>query len=82
MLLRNRGYYSEKANIAILQSQLETSWDGILVVDPENKIILTNDRFHRMWSISAKIAALHDNEIQIRTILDQLVNQDVFISRV
>jgi len=82
MLLRNRGYYSEKANIAILQSQLETSWDGILVVDPENKIILTNDRFHRMWSISAKIAALHDDEIQIRTILDQLVDPDAFISRV
>ena len=82
MLLRNHGYYSELANNAILQSQLETSLDGILVVNPDNKIILTNDRFHRMWSISSKIAALHDDEIQIRTILDQLVDPEAFISRV
>ncbi len=67
---------------AILQSQLETSWDGILVVDPENKIILTNDRFHRMWGIAPHIAALQDDEIQIRTVLDQLVDPDSFLDRV
>lgn len=82
MLLRNRGYSSEHSNNAILQSQLESSRDGILVVNPDNKIILTNDRFYRMWSISSRIAALHDDEIQIRTILDQLVDPDAFISRV
>ncbi len=69
-------------NNAILQSQLETSWDGILVVDPDQKIILTNDRFHRMWSIAPHIAALQNDEIQIKTILDQLADPDAFISRV
>lgn len=82
MLLRNRVYSSEHLNNAILQSQLESSRDGILVVSPDRKIILTNIRFHRMWSISSRIAALYDDESQIRTILDQLVDPDAFISRV
>ncbi len=67
---------------AILQSQLETSRDGILVVDLDNKITLTNDRFHRMWNIPPQIAALQDDAIQIRTILYQLIDPDAFIARV
>jgi signal transduction histidine kinase len=67
---------------AILQSQLETSRDGILVVNPDNKITLTNDRFHRMWNIPPKIVALQDDAIQIRTILYQLTEPDVFMARV
>ncbi len=82
ILLRNRNYCKDQPDNAILQSQLETSWDGILVVSPDNKIILTNDRFHRMWNIAPHVAALQDDEIQIRTILDQLANPDAFISRV
>ena len=82
MMLRNRNSCEDFPNNAILQSQLETSWDGILVVDPNNKIILTNDRFHRMWSISPQIAALQDDKVQIGTILDQLEDPDGFISRV
>ena len=88
MLLRkinnreNKKLSTKRQRNAILQSQLETSRDGILVVDPENKIILTNDRFQRMWSIAPHIAALHDDEIQIRTVLDQLVDPDAFLARV
>jgi len=82
MLLRNCEYCNVNTNAAILRSQLETSWDGILVVNPENKIILTNDRFQRMWNIAPEIAVLQDDEIQIKTILDQLVEPDAFISRV
>ena len=67
---------------AILQSQLETSQDGILVVSPDNKITLTNDRFHRMWNIPPQIVALQDDEIQIQTILYQLKEPDAFMARV
>jgi len=72
---------NQQAN-AILQGQIETSRDGILVVDPDNKIILSNDLFHRMWSIAPNVAALQDDEIQIRTILDQLTDPEAFLSRV
>ncbi len=72
----------DKQRIAILQSQLETSWDGILVVAPDKTIILTNDRFHRMWRITPQIAALQDDAVQIRTILDQLIDPDAFLARV
>ena len=72
----------DQQRIAILQSQLETSWDGILVVAPDNTIILTNDRFYRMWSIAPQIATLCDDAVQIRTILDQLTDPDAFLARV
>ncbi|HID69689.1 MAG TPA: PAS domain-containing sensor histidine kinase [Desulfobacterales bacterium] len=79
---RRQNPSDEQQKNAILHSQLDTSWDGILVVDPDNKIILTNDRFHRMWSIAPHIAELQDDEIQIRTVLDQLVDPDAFLARV
>ncbi len=88
MMFKNISYSKKskppenRPNNAILQSQLETSRDGILVVNPDQKIILTNDRFHRMWSIAPHIAALQDDEIQIKTILDQLADPDAFITRV
>ncbi len=67
---------------SVLQSQLETTRDGILVVSHTNKILLTNSRFHTMWSIRPEIAALQDDEIQIKTVLDQLIDPEAFISRV
>ena len=78
----SHGGIMDQQKFAILQSQFEASWDGILVVDPDNKIILTNDRFHRMWSIAPHIAALRDDAIQIRTILDQLTDPDTFLARI
>lgn len=67
---------------SILQSQLETIREGILVVSQTNKILLTNALFNEMWSIPPEIAALFDHEIQIQTILDQLVDPKYFISQV
>ena len=67
---------------SVLRSQLETTRDGILVVSHTNKILLTNRRFHSMWSIRPEVAALHDDEIQIKTVLDQLVDPAAFIARV
>jgi len=72
----------DEQKFAILQSQLETSRDGILVVNPDDKITLTNDRFHRMWNIPPQIVALQDDRIQIKTILHQLTDPDTFMARV
>ncbi len=67
---------------SVLQSQLFTTLDGILVVAPDNKILLTNKQFHKMWRIDPHVAALHDDAIQIKTVLNQLVDPDAFLAHV
>jgi signal transduction histidine kinase len=69
-------------NNTILETQKETSIDGILVVDEQGKVISHNKRFAQIWSISDELLATKDDDKLLAFVLSQLQNADEFINKV
>ncbi|MGD2089131.1 MAG: ATP-binding protein [Candidatus Aminicenantes bacterium] len=69
-------------NNTILETQLETSIDGILVVDDQGKVISHNKRFAQMWSISDELLATKDDDKLLSFVFSQLRDPDEFINKV
>lgn len=66
----------------ILQTQQETSLDGILVVDEYQKIISYNQRFVELWQLPPGLVAQGLVQSVMQTMYAQIVNFEAFINRV
>src|SRR5262249_16347469 len=71
-----------RRSLSLLETTLESTADGILVVDREERIIRFNRRFATMWRIPDEILASHDDKEAVTFVLDQLVDPKEFIDRV
>ena len=71
---------SDSLTVSVLQSTLESTADGILVVDDEGRIVSHNRRFEEMWRLSAQQIAASDSPALIAHVQDQLVNPDAFVA--
>ena len=69
-------------NNTILETQKETSIDGILVVDDQGKVISHNKGFAQMWSISDQLLATRDDDKLLSFVFNQLQDPDEFIKKV
>jgi len=67
---------------SLLRSTLESTADGILVVDNQGKIVSFNKRFVSMWHIPEDILATQDDNKAIEFVLKQLVDPDKFLAKV
>ena len=67
----------------MLQTQLETSLDAILVVDAQERIVSYNHQFIDLWKIPLQLAGagLHDAPMA-RFAAKQIENSDAFLARV
>jgi PAS domain S-box-containing protein len=68
-------------NDTLLRATLESTADGILVVNKEGKISHTNKRFAKMWQLPDELLHTDDDTKLMNYVLDQLVDPQVFISR-
>lgn len=64
------------------EATLESTADGILVVDNEGKIVSFNRRFVEMWKLPDDVLAIHDEDRALAFVLDQLKAPEAFLSRV
>ncbi|MDZ7261464.1 MAG: response regulator [candidate division KSB1 bacterium] len=71
-----------KRMLSLLQSTLESTADGILVVDRFRKIVLFNQRFVQMWRIPKSILDTRDAEQSLAYVVDQLKYPQQFLNRV
>lgn len=69
-------------NISLLRATLESTADGILVVDNSGKITDFNKRFAQMWNIPESILELHDDEQALDFVINQLEEADSFLQKV
>jgi len=67
---------------ALLDAQLETSIDGILVVGRDGKAILSNDRFREMWRMPQKLLDARDDDRMLEYACGQLKEPEAFLKRV
>ncbi|RKY94811.1 MAG: hypothetical protein DRQ01_01425 [Ignavibacteriae bacterium] len=69
-------------SLSILRSTLESTTDGILVVDRDGKVEDFNQRFIKMWKIPAELAETKEDEKLIKFVLDQLIDPDGFVKKI
>ena len=67
--------------LSLLTATLDSTADGILVVDNEGIITGFNRRFSEIWRISTNFVAVGDNSSKLSFVLDQLLNPPSFIAR-
>ncbi|MDP9241825.1 MAG: PAS domain-containing protein [Actinomycetota bacterium] len=74
----------ERAEFAgsLLAATLESTADGILVVDLEGGIVSTNRRFVEMWEIPDEVMAAGDDDLALSLVLDKLVDPEAFLAKV
>ena len=69
-------------SLSLLRSTLESTADGILVVDEEGKIVSFNQKFLEMWHIPDSIIASRDDDEAIAFVLNQLKDPEEFLTQV
>lgn len=67
---------------ALLEAQLETTMDGILVVDESGHILLANQKFRRYFGVPEEMLGSGDDSVVLRYVTDQVENPDAFFKRV
>ena len=71
-----------KESVSLLQATLESTADGILVVDKSGKISSYNKRFIKMWRIPADIVASRNDDLVLNHVLEQMKNPEAFVAKV
>jgi PAS domain S-box-containing protein len=72
---------SEK-NLSLLRATLESTADGILVVDRAGKMVSYNRKFVEMWGIPADILSTGDDDRALAFVVEQLKEPESFLAKV
>ena len=79
---RGRAGEALRYSNALLKASMESTADGILVVDNAGRIIIFNRKFLDLWRIPAGIASSGDDNRVLSHALGQVKNPDLFIKKV
>ena len=79
---RKRAEDDLKYSVSLLNASLDSTADGILIVDREGKITQWNRKFAEMWNIPEEILSTRNDATVVNSILSQLSDPDLFLSKV
>jgi PAS domain S-box-containing protein len=66
----------------LLESQGEASPDGILLIDPDDRMIFFNRRFQEMWHLPPEVLTERSSSFAMQAVLDQLLDPEQFVNRI
>ena len=66
----------------LLRATLESTADGIMVVNRDGEVTHANARFAELWRIPPKLMATKDDDLLLAHVLDQLSDPDAFMNKV
>jgi diguanylate cyclase (GGDEF)-like protein/PAS domain S-box-containing protein len=67
---------------SLLNATLESTADGLLVVDLDRRITSFNSRFAEMWQLPESLLSVRDDQAMLTFVLDQLLDPEAFLARV
>ena len=67
---------------SLLNATLESTADGLLVVDMDRRITSFNSRFTEMWQVPESLLSAGDDQAILTFVLDQLPDPEAFLARV
>lgn len=70
------------AETAFLEAQTNSTLDGILVVDSNNRVLLRNRRFAEIMQVPAELSHTDDDQAMLKHVLTQVVNPQEFFRKV
>jgi PAS domain S-box-containing protein len=68
--------------LTMLQSTLDSTTDGILVLDRDGHITTFNRRFGELWRLPPQVLATRDNDTVLAAALEQVAEPAAFLDRV
>jgi len=80
--LRKNAENELEKSFSLLKATLESTADGILVVDSSGKIVQNNQKFTDMWNIPAEIMDSKSDDQALSFVLDQLLYPEDFLNQV
>ncbi len=82
--ITTRKYAEEarKLSVSLLRATLESTADGLLVVDGTGKIIHFNQRFAELWRLPESVLAPRDDQKALAFVADQLLRPEEFFTKV
>lgn len=82
--IRDRKQNAEKLKhgASLLSSTLESTADGVLVINREGRIVLYNQRFVQMWRLPEEILTTRDDQRALTFVVDQLKDPEEFLDTV
>ncbi len=79
---RHRAQEELTRSLSLVRATLESTADGILVVDLNGRIVTHNRIMASLWRIPEEIFATGDDDLVIGYVLDQLADPDGFVERI
>jgi signal transduction histidine kinase len=67
---------------SLLRAAIDSTADGILVIDRSSRVSLYNNRFVEMWNIPGRLLEPRDDVALLQFVVDQLQDPDEFLARV
>jgi PAS domain S-box-containing protein len=71
-----------RGKTALLEAQLNSSIEGILVVNNQGKKVLQNQRTIDLWKIPLNVAEGKDDEQQVQFVMNQVQNPKAFVEKI
>jgi diguanylate cyclase (GGDEF)-like protein len=69
-------------SLSLLETTLESTADGILVVNRQGEVVSYNQKFRKMWRIPERVMKSKNDEEALHYVLKQLKDPDGFLNKV
>ncbi len=79
---RRRAEKERERSLSLHRTILESTADGILVVDVEGKVVSYNEKFSELWNISDEVLEKRNDKVLLDFVLSQFQNPNQFLEKI
>ena len=81
-IARKRAEHEVKRHVSLLQSAIESTADGLLVVDGKGSVVTFNQRFAQLWRIPPGLLESRDDDALMSHAVGQLKSPEQFLGKI